>query len=448
MIKGGERIIAAVSGGADSVCLLEMLSQLRNHLDISIVVAHLDHGFRPKEDTKETEFVTALAKTLGLPLAYEKAHRITNEKGGSLEEKAREMRYRFFEKVLTENHAQKVALGHNLNDQAETVLMHFLRGAGLKGLSGIPPTRDDCFIRPLIEITRDEIHAYLKQKNQSFMLDSSNFEKQYLRNKIRLELIPLLSKYQPRLIEHLGELTHRCREENQFMVEEARKRLHHLILNSSDSSIELSVAGLKNLTTPLQYRVIRLAIERIKGNLRRIGSGHVKAIMDLVHSSKPQSKINLPQNIGAKRTYEKLTISSEAENGPVSYQHYVKNPGTLTIPEINQTLSCEVLESTDALPPRASAHEALFDLSKVSWPLTVRNLKAGDRIMPLGLNGLKKVKDIFIDNKIPSEERKRIPLLCNGDDILWVCGIRTDERYKVKEETKQILRCKVEKCVI
>ena len=232
------------------------------------------------------------------------------------------------------------------------------------------------------------------------------------------------------------------------MVEEARNRLHHLILDSSGSCLELSVAELKKLTTPIQYRVIRLAIERIKGNLRRIDSGHVKAIMNLAHSSKPQSKISLPQNIVVKRIYERLAISSEAETGPAHFYYYVKNPGTLTIPEISQTLSCEVMESTDVLLPPASAQEALLDLSKVCWPLTVRNFKAGDRIMPLGLNGLKKVKDVFIDNKIPSEERKKMPLLCNGDDILWVCGIRIDERYKVKEETKKILRCKVEKYVL
>ncbi|MBW2332168.1 MAG: tRNA lysidine(34) synthetase TilS [Deltaproteobacteria bacterium] len=183
MINRGDSVIVAVSGGADSVCLLKILYELRKRLNISLTVAHFDHGLRPKEDEKETE----------------------------------EMRYQFFQKAIDENHAQKLALGHNMNDQAETVLMHFLRGTGLTGLSGIPPIRQNCFIRPLIDITRDEIHTYLKQNDESFIIDSSNRETSYLRNKIRLELLPILLDYQPKLVEHLGELAFLSRQETQFI---------------------------------------------------------------------------------------------------------------------------------------------------------------------------------------------------------------------------------------
>ncbi len=177
MVNSGDKIVVAVSGGPDSVCLLKILFQLQRWLNISLIVAHLNHGLRPKEDERETEFVANLSRSLNLTLAYDKADNLTKAHGSSIEEKARKIRYQFLEKVLDEYHAQKVALGHNMNDQAETVLMHLLRGTGPTGLSGIPPIRQKRFIRPLIDITRDEIHTYLKQKDISFMMDSSNLKK-------------------------------------------------------------------------------------------------------------------------------------------------------------------------------------------------------------------------------------------------------------------------------
>ena len=449
MINSGETIVVAVSGGPDSVCLLRILLQLQRWLKINLIVAHLNHGLRPQEDERETEFVANLAGSLNLTLACDKAVNLTKAQGTSIEEKAREIRYQFLERVLDEYHAQKAALGHNMNDQAETVLMHLLRGTGPTGLSGIPPIRQRRFIRPLINITRDEIHTYLKQKDISFMMDSSNLEKRYLRNKIRLELIPLLLNYQPQLIEHLGELAFLCRQEDQFMEEEANKGLQMVTLDSSDHSLDLSLTTLKNLSTALQYRVIRQAARRVKGNLRRIDIGHIKAIIDLANNVRPQIKMNLPENLMVKKTYERLRFSLGTETEVGDFSYYIKNSGRFKIPEINQTISLEeISKKNDFLLSSPSPHEAFLDLDRLQWPLRGRNFRAGDKFMPLGLNGFKKVKDIFIDNKIPSEQRKKILILENCDDIVWVCGIRIDDRYRVKEKTKRILRCKIEKNMI
>jgi tRNA(Ile)-lysidine synthase len=444
MINSGDTIIGAVSGGPDSVCLLKILFQLQRWLNISLIVAHLDHGLRPQEDEKETEFVANLAKRLNLTLAYDKANNVTKAHGISIEEKAREIRYQFLEKVLDEHHAQKAALGHNMNDQAETVLMHLLRGAGPTGLSGIPPIREGRFIRPLINITRDEIHTYLKQKGIPFMMDSSNLEKRYLRNKIRLELIPLLLNYQPRLIEHLGELAFLCRQEDQFIEEEANKGLQMATLDSSDHSLDISLTTFKNLPAPLQYRTIRQAIKRVKGNLRRIDIGHIKAIIDLANNMRPQIKMNLPENLIVKKIYERLRFSLGTETETGDFSHYMKNTGRFQIHEINQTILLEEISKKDFLGSSPSLREAFLDLDRLQWPLRVRNFRAGDRLIPLGLNSFKKVKDIFIDNKIPSEERKKIAILENCNDIVWLCGIRIDNRYRIKEKTKRILRCKIE----
>ena len=444
MINRGERIVTAVSGGPDSVCLLQILFKLRDELKIGLIVAHLDHGLRPQEDEKETQFVSNLASKLNLALAYEKATNVTKAPGTSIEEKARGIRYQFFEKILAEHNAQKVALGHNMNDQAETVLMRLLRGSGPTGLSGIPPVREDRFIRPLIQVARDEIHAYLKQRDIPFMVDSSNLEKRHLRNKIRLELIPALLAYQPRLIQHMGELASICRKENQYMEEEARKGLEKVTLDSSKNAIDLSIASLQDLPFPLQYRIIRQAIKQIKGDLRKMDIRHIKAIMDLTNNVNPQVKTNLPEKVIATKIYERLRFSLGTEVETGDYAYYIEQMGRLHVHEINQTILLEEQPTKSFLGYSPSPQEAFIDLDRIEWPLLIRNFRAGDKFMPLGLNGFKKVKDVFIDDKIPSDQRKRVPVLKSRDNIVWVCGIQIDQRYRVTQKTKRILRCSVE----
>ena len=444
MINEGDSIIVAVSGGADSVCLLKILYTLSKYLNISLTVAHFNHGLRPKEDEKETEFVAKLAKKLNLALICNISKNITKIHGSSIEEKAREMRYQFFQKAINENHAQRLALGHTMNDQAETVLMHFLRGTGITGLSGIPPIRQNCFIRPLIDITRNEIHSYLKENDESFITDSSNVETRYLRNKIRLELLPLLLDYQPKLVEHLGELACLCRQETQFLDDEATKLLDMITVNSSKHSLEFLLTNLTTLSSSLQYRIIRQAIKKIKGNLRKIERGHIKTIIDCANRDKPQIKVNLPENIIVKKIYDKLRFSLGDTIETQNFSYSISNMGMLTIKEINKTMSLTEISKNDFMLSTDLSQAAYLDLDKLKWPLRTRNFRAGDKFIPYGMNGFKKVKDIFIDNKIPLEERKKIPILVSHHDIVWVYGIRIDDRYKIKQKTKRILRCKIE----
>jgi len=444
MINKRDSIIVAVSGGADSVCLLKILYALKKHLNISITVAHFNHGLRPKEDEKETEFVAKLAKRLNLALITDKSKNITKVHGSSIEEKAREVRYQFFQKAINENHAQKLALGHTLNDQAETVLMHFLRGTGITGLSGIPPIRQNFFIRPLIDITRDEIHSYLKENDESFIMDSSNLETRYLRNKIRLELLPLLLKYQPKLVEHLGELAFLCRQETRFLDDEATKFLDNITVDSTKHSLDLLLSNFTALSSSLQYRIIRQAIKKIKGNLRKIERGHIKAIIDCTNNDKPQIIVNLPENIIVKKIYDKLRFHLGDTIETQNFSYSINELGMLKIKEINKTISLTEISKNDFMLSTDSPQAAYLDLDKLKWPLRARNFRAGDKFIPYGMNGFKKVKDIFIDNKIPSEERKKIPILISHHDIVWVYGIRIDDRYKIKQKTKRILRCKIE----
>jgi len=444
MIGSDDRVVVAVSGGPDSVCLLEILVRLREILKASLIVAHLDHGLRPREDERETEFVETLARRLGIPCACERASQLANARGTCLEERARELRYRFFEGVLDKYHAQRVALGHNKNDQAETVVMNMLRGTGSAGLSGMPPVRENRYIRPLIHTTREEILAYLRERDLPYMTDSSNLETKYLRNRIRLELMPILLTYQPRLIDHLEDLAFLCREENQFMEQEAEKRLQEMIMLASEQAFDISIDALKGLPVPLKYRVIRGAIRRAKGNLRRMNLGHIRAVIELMTHRRPQARINLPGHIVVKRIYNKLRFCAGEDMKKAEFSYHIEGTGRFHLKAINRTITCEEIPRRGFTGPSPSDWQCFLDLETLRWPLIVRNFRPGDKFMPLGLNGFKKLKDLFIDKKIPHEQRKSIPILESNGDIVWVGGIRIDHRYRVREDTRKILRCTIE----
>jgi len=444
MIGSGDRVIVAVSGGPDSVCLLEILLRLRETLNVSLIVAHLDHGLRPGEDERETEFVETLARRLGIPCSCERASQLADAPGVCLEERARKIRYRFFEGVLDRYHAQRLALGHNKNDQAETVVMNMLRGSGSAGLSGMPPVRENRYIRPLIRITREEIAAYLREKGLAYMTDSSNLDNRYLRNRIRLELMPILSTYQPRLIERLEDLAFLCREENRFMEREAERWLQEMIILGPEGSFDISIDELKALPVPLRYRVIRGAIRRAKGNLRRMDLGHIRAIIELIANRRPQPRINLPGHIVVKKRYNQLRFCVGEEAHSFEFSYPIAGAGRYHLDHINRTIICEEISRAEFPGRSPSDWQCFLDLETLRWPLILRNFRPGDRFMPLGLNGFKKLKDIFIDKKIPYDERRRIPILESHGDIIWVGGIRIDHRYRVREDTRRILRCKIE----
>ncbi len=443
MVTEGEKIIVAVSGGPDSVCLLNVLYRLKEILKITIVVAHLNHGLRPKEDGIETEFVSKIAEGLNCPFFIDKAHNLAGSTGASIEERAREARYEFLERVLREYDGQKVALGHNMNDQAETMLINLLRGAGPKGLSGIAPVRDNRFIRPLIYITGQEIHNYLEEKGIFFVTDSSNLDRRYLRNRIRLDLLPQLLRYQPRLFQHLSESASLLRQQSKFIEEEAQRCLHQATLDAGDHFLEISFSALDDLDSCIKNEIIRQAIKKLKGNLRRINNQHIKSILDLARKKRPQMQIHLPEALVAKKRYDRLVFTMKPIEAK-DFSYYINGPGCIVIPEIGNTLNLEEIPNRIASFSSIPPEHAYLDLEDIHWPLRIRNFRHGDRYMPLGLGGFKKVKNAFIDKKIPLEERKRIPVLAHDDHIIWVWGIGIDERCKIKPDTKRILRCKIE----
>jgi tRNA(Ile)-lysidine synthase len=440
MVSDGDRVVVAVSGGPDSVCLLRALHELKDELSIHIVVAHFDHGLRPAEDDAETDLVRRMAESLQLPFETAKGRLLVNKTRGSGEEAARTARYAFLEKARKRHKAQKIALGHNLNDQAETVLMRLLRGSGPSGLTGIPPCRDGSIIRPLIEIDRSEIESYLKARKIASVTDSSNLKKDHLRNKIRLDIMPLLKEQQPRLTVLLAQTAEILRDEDDYLREIAEAWLAANMEPSPGKGLSLPISPFLGLPVALRRRVIRSAIGTVKKDLRRISWGHTEAIQRLAQAEKPQATLKLPGRLNVKRTYDRLIFSTSLKKDVQPFHYSFKGTGTYDLKEIGRSLSVEEITNRKGLRLRGSRWTALFDAGKVHFPLTLRTFKGGDRFIPFGMKGHKKLKDFFVDLKVPLEQRRSTAILCSGDALVWVCGLRIDDRFKVRPETRGILK--------
>jgi tRNA(Ile)-lysidine synthase len=444
MIRQGEAVVVAVSGGPDSVCLLDILHELADDLKITLIVSHYDHGLRPAEDESETVFVRELAKKFHLPFVAGKAPPSLRRKKASVEERARNARYRFLEKVRVKHGSQKVALGHNLNDQAETIIMRLLRGSGPSGLTGIPPCRDDTIIRPLIGVERREIERYLKARKLAHVTDSSNLKADYLRNRIRLELIPLLEQHQPRLAYLLGQTADILREEDAYMERIAEAWLSREAELTPDDSFQIPISSFLKLPAALRRRVTRQIIGKVKQDLRRITWDHVESILKLAHSEKPQAVIHLPGRLNARRTYDQLIVSSGEGRKPRRFSYTLDAPGVYRIKEIGRRISITEVKNRKGLGIGESPYTAFLDADRVRYPLKVRSFKPGDRFVPLGMTGHKKLKGFFVDLKVPTEQRHSTPILCCGEAIVWVCGLRIDDRFKVTDDTKRVMKVVVQ----
>ncbi|MCJ7685602.1 MAG: tRNA lysidine(34) synthetase TilS [Desulfobacteraceae bacterium] len=440
MLERGDRVIVAVSGGADSVCLLDILHSLKDLFRLTLVVAHFDHGLRPDEDEYETDFVKSLAASFDCNFVTKKAGPALKPGNASLEEKARDVRYRFLNEVKEQFSAHKIAMGHNLNDQAETVLMRLLRGSGPSGLSGIPPVRNAHIIRPLIEVTRSEIESYLSSKGLTHITDSSNTETKHLRNEIRLNLLPQLEKYQPKIVEILGRTAGIMRGENTWLEEKATRWLKKWAEKGLNDEIVLPLLRFQGLPEPLQNHVIRQALKRGGGSLRRINLLNIDAIKQIATGSRPQAEVTLPNTLAVKRVYDRLIFLKSKPETPKLFCYIIEKPGAFDLETLGCTMQLEEVERKAMPELKTSAWTACLDADLITYPLTLRNFRPGDRFVPLGMTGHKKLKSFFIDMKIPSCVRAHIPILTQGDKPIWVCGLRIDDRFKVTSTTKRVLK--------
>ena len=447
MLSGGEKVLVGLSGGPDSVCLLSILNSGRERFMLEISAAYIDHGLRPRETGKEIEFCRSLCQRLNVPF-YTKAVDVKSyarDRKMNMQEAARQLRYGAFEEISHDIGADKIALGHTANDQAETLLMRLFRGSGPTGLSGIPPVRKN-IIRPLIETGRGEIEKFLEDEKTEYITDSSNLKKSYLRNRIRLSFVPMLREYNPDIIETLSKTAAIFRDEEKYFEIIATKTLMKLISRKTDSRIELFLAPLEIMDKAIMRRVLRRVIDETKG-LRGISFIHIEDIIDLVKSGDSGDRIYLPKGIKAIKEYSTLILTSEP---PVTLGTYsLTVPGEVILKEagilIKSSLGTGTEIQTAGIRKAHWVDSALFDADKLASPLVMRPRKDGDFFYPAGFGRRKKIQDFFVDEKVPRDERDRVPLVISGNDIIWVVGYRGDDRFKVGEGTEKVVRFEVKK---
>jgi tRNA(Ile)-lysidine synthase len=420
-----------------------VLHRLRDELGVELVVAHFNHGLRPQEDEAERAFVRGLADSFGLSLETGRADP-ESYGGSSLEEQARRARYDFLNSVRQRVRAQKIAVGHSLNDQAETVLMRLLRGSGPRGLAGIPPHRRPGIIRPLLEVPRSQIQTYVKERGLGWVTDSSNQEIHYLRNRIRRKLIPLLEEYQPRVVEILARTGEVLRRDEEWLEEEAREWLGNQAVEEGAAPFRIPVQPFLHLPAALQCRVLRLAVLALGENsLRGISFRHLESIAAMAGGMRPQSQLTLPHGIRVCRVYDQLVFSKEKGPTHPSYRYVLQQPGTYRLDAVGLTLCLEETAGVETGEIGRDPGTAHLDAERLDYPLAVRNVKAGDRFVPLGMKGTQKIKDFFMDRKIPTAVRHRVPILTHRDKPVWICGMRMDDRYKVTQDTRRVLRASI-----
>jgi tRNA(Ile)-lysidine synthase len=442
MLQPGDRVLVAVSGGPDSVALFHILHRLRQTYGIELLAAHVHHGIRGSEADQDALFVQNLARQLGLPIvlqrvdvhAWQKAH------GGSLQMAARELRYQCLQQIMANEGASKLALGHNADDQAEEILLRIFRGAGQRGLTGMPPCNRHGVIRPLLECHRHEITSYLEDRSLAFRQDKSNLKPWCQRNLLRLELLPRLQQdFNSNLNATLLRTSNIFREDEEFWQSLLSEWLSKHSVECEDGGLRLPIGPLLETHPAMQKRLLRRVVEKVKGDLRGFGFHHTEILLKLCHSAAANSRIDLPGAVRAEKNYSWLTIGLRHQT-PEDFFYEIAGPGSHSFPSLNRTMVLEYLAEDQ--PSEFSRHpnEAVMDLDRISFPLVLRSSKVGDRFRPLGLGGGKKLKKFFIDAKIPTSQRRRIPILCSGEQIIWVVGLRLDDRVKVTANTSRLLR--------
>ena len=335
--------------------------------------------------------------------------------------------------------AEKIATGHNRNDHEETILMNILRGTGLDGLIGIDPIRD-YYIRPLIEISREAIEKYLSEENIPVRIDATNLTSDYFRNSLRLELIPLIrKKYCPHIGQSLRRLAEIAKRDLSFMEEATEKAGAHVIRNESEKVI-IDIKRFSEQHEAIKYRLVRLAVEKLAGNVKDFEIRHANLLVDFIEQASPGSRIDLPKNLQGVKEYEHCILSKGNFNESPDYSYTLSVPGYITIEETGISIKAYIQpRSSEQTIIKTDPRTSYLDYDKINSDLVIRNRQPGDRFKPLGGVGFKKLKDFFIDEKVPRRKRNHVPIVAAGGRIIWVGGMRIDDRFKVTEETKRIL---------
>jgi tRNA(Ile)-lysidine synthase len=475
-------VVAAVSGGADSLCLLGVLAALTRHGGrwpaVSVVVAHLDHGLRGAAGAEDARFVREVAAALGLRFHAGTADvmALARSTRHGLEDAARRARYAFLREVAADVGAVRICTGHTQDDQLETLVMRWLRGSGLTGLTGMHPLSDD-LARPLLCLTRDETHRYCTAHGWTWREDVTNDDPRFWRNRIRREVLTVLLHENPNLRATLTRTADALSVDDAFIQQAVDRAWPSSVRTVTSDQIALDRAALALLHPAIQRRLVRRAAERLAGGEPSLEWRHAQAMLALVAAGTEDGAVSLPGGLVARLHRDMLVLANESATGaPATIvpatEVELPVPGYAEVPGTQWRVCAELLDARAGAPPPGTElssygsdyvgrdmlrpavgtaqsvgraqMRAYLDADTVTLPLRVRTWRPGDRFRPLGMSGEKKLQDYFVDARVPRAERGSIPLVWGADHLLWVAGHRLDDRARIKPQTERVLALRLE----
>ena len=431
MLRKDDKILVALSGGCDSVALSLSLMKL----GYNIAVAHVNHSIRATAERDEN-FVVDFATKYNIPFHITKIDvpKIAENMKISVETAGRNVRYEFFENVCLEYGYNKIAVAHNLNDTCETFLMNLMRGTGIKGLCGIPKVRGN-IVRPLIDVPRSAIEQFVKSHNEEYVEDETNMLTEYTRNKIRHNVIPLLTEINPKFMENVSKTSKILAEDSEFITkcaeDNVEKKKNYSII-SRDKFLLLEDA--------LKREALIIAYKNVAGTTKDFEKKHIDYIIETIKNKQHGNVIDLCFGVSCYIRYGNIVF--EKNNKISDYEYNLDINGEIIINEAGLKIKSSIISKNEIdydIPDTE-----YFDCDKIEFPIIVRNRKSGDRIVPLGLNVSKKVKEIFINEKIETKIRNIMPLFVSRE-IFWIYGVKRSNDYKVEDSTVNVLMIKGEK---
>lgn len=469
MIQKGDRIVVGVSGGADSVCLFHVLLKLAPVYELTLFAVHVNHGIRGVEADEDEAYVNKLCLEYQVSFAAvkEDVRALAAKEGLSEEEAGRKVRYEAFYDSFNKNKCNKIAIAHNRNDNAETILFHLFRGSGIKGLTGIPPVRE-VIIRPLLNTSREEIEAYLKENGISYQTDRTNLTLDYSRNKIRHQIISFAKEeINTAAIEHIVSASNKLAEIDRYLDKKIEAACDEAVIYLDiKKAYEIDLEKLREEDPVIQKGIVRSIFKQLASQLKDLDALHVDLVLDLMN--KQSGKVlNLPHGILAQRGYRSILLKTVADQKDREAEPDTEAvvsppvlklpvPGVICIPQTNQILHTKLINYKKSMIIPRNGCTKWFDYDKIKNTVLIRTRNEGDfiQINPVvstagsttvgTANCRKKIKSLFIDEKIPREKRDSLPLLADGAHIMWVIGGRMSEAYKVDEKTKVILEINVD----
>ncbi len=440
--RAGERVGVAVSGGPDSVLLLHFMKLLAVRAGITLGAVHFNHHLRGAESDADEAFVRNLADELGVEYVGGGANvaRVARETRRNLEATGRDLRYRFFFSEVSQGRFDKVATAHTANDQAETVLLRLLRGTGTRGLGGIYPVLDGKIIRPFLTLTRGEVLSELDKRQLKCRTDSSNLNPQLRRNKVRMELLPLLQKeYSPEVVSLLQQLAGRARDDEAYLERQARERAYPWRVREGGEE-KIPVRPLVEFPPAIARRVLRQIVQSARGSLQGVAHTHIDALLHLAREAQSGRTLALPGGIVARREFDWLILG----HGPIhqtnkEFSFHVSVPGEVTVPELGVTFQLKILDAETYRRAYNKLKASGLDLQKLPRRVLLRSWRAGDRYLPLGSRKVRKLKELFREHKIPEVQRGLWPVLECENRIVWVRGFPPEASVAASERSRQIL---------